>query len=107
MLTVDVLPPLLVATARDVGVGQLVDEGEGRPAGQYGVEVHLVEGRPLVGEGVAGHHLEVSGLLLGAFPAVRLEHRDHDVGAPRGPAPPLVEHGEGLAHAGRGTEVDP
>ena len=39
-----VLPPLLVAArARHVGVRQLVDEGDLGPAGEHGVEVHLLE----------------------------------------------------------------
>ena len=41
----DVLPPLLVAAARDVGVGELVDEGHLGTAGEDGVDVHLLEFR--------------------------------------------------------------
>ncbi len=41
----DVLPAFRVAAAGDVGVGQLVDEGEGGAAGQDGVDVHLLECR--------------------------------------------------------------
>ncbi len=40
----DVLVALGVAAAGGVGVGQLVDQADGRPAGQDGVEVHLAEG---------------------------------------------------------------
>ena len=40
-----VLVALLVAAARDVGVGELVDDGHRRLALQHGVEVHLLDGR--------------------------------------------------------------
>ena len=42
---VDVLPALLVAAAGHVGVGELVDERDRRPAGEDGVDVHLLERR--------------------------------------------------------------
>ena len=54
----------------------------------------------------AGHHLEIADLLGRALPAVRLDEPDDDVGAPLAPPVPLVEHGERLADARRGTEVD-
>ena len=41
----DVLPALLVARARDVRVGVLVDERDRRSAGEDGVDVHLLERR--------------------------------------------------------------
>ena len=40
---VDVLPALGVPRARDVGVRELVDEGDLGPAREDGVEVHLLE----------------------------------------------------------------
>ena len=45
---VDVLPALLVARARHVGVGELVDQRDGGVAGQHAVEVHLLEARATV-----------------------------------------------------------
>ena len=104
----DVLPALLVARAGDVGVGQLVDEDDLRAAGQDGVEVHLLEARcpgsSTVRRGTTSRSPSWAAVLR---PAVGLDVADHDVGAALGPPPALVEHGEGLAHARRGAEVDP
>ena len=44
----DVLVALGVAAAGHVGVGQLVDEGHLRLAGQHGVDVHLLDGDAVV-----------------------------------------------------------
>ena len=44
----DVLPALLVARARDVGVGELVDQGHGRMAGDDRVGVHLLDSNTAV-----------------------------------------------------------
>ena len=44
----DVLPALLVARARDVRVGELVDERDLGPAGDDRVDVHLLERRAAV-----------------------------------------------------------
>ena len=45
---VDVLPALLVPAAGDVGVRQLVDQGDRGSPGEHGVEVHLLERRAAV-----------------------------------------------------------
>ena len=50
--------------------------------------------------------LEVADLLRGVGPAVGLDEADDDVGAALVGAAALVEHREGLADAGRRTEVD-
>ena len=102
----DVLPALGVARARHVGVRQLVDQRHVRPPGEHGVEIHLLEGGPPVLDHVAGDHLDFADLLGGVRPAVRLDVADHDVGAALLAAAALVEHGERLAHARRGPEVD-
>ena len=83
-----------------VGVGQLVDQGHLGAPGQHGVDVHLLEALAPVLEGPAGEDLEVTDLGGGVGPAVGLDDGDHDVGAALVAAPALVEHGEGLAHAG-------
>ena len=98
---------LALRDARDVGVRQLVDEGDLGVAGQHGVDVHLLEGRAAVGEGLARHHLEAGDLLARVRPAVVLDEADDDVGAAFGAAVALAEHGEGLADPGGGPEVDP
>ena len=51
---VDVLPPLGVAGAGHVGVGQLVDQGQVGPAGEDRVDVHLLEDGVPVGDELAG-----------------------------------------------------
>jgi hypothetical protein len=102
----DVLPALLVAGAGGVGVGQLVDQAHLGPAPEDGVDVHLGQVRAPVVDPSAGHHLEVTQLGLGAGPVMGLDQADHHVGAPLTPPPALVEHGEGLAHPGGGTEQD-
>ena len=77
----DVLPALLVAAARDVGVGQLVDEHPLRTAGDDGVDVHLLERRAAVGDRLPRHHLEVADRLGGQRAVVRLDEADDDVAA--------------------------
>jgi len=54
----------------------------------------------------AGHDVKVGHLLGGAAPPVGLDQADHHVGAPVSPAPTLVQHGERLADAGGGAQVD-
>lgn len=103
----DVLPAFGVPAARHVGVGELVDQGDRRPAGQHGVEVEFVE------HGVAVRHppwrddLEAGQLLGGARPPVRVHDRHHHVGASADSPMGLPQHGERLSRAGGGTEVDP
>ena len=77
----DVLPALLVAATRDVGVSELVDEGHVGGALQDGVEIHLVKGLVAVVDRLAGDHLEVAQLLRGAGPVVGLDEPDDHVGA--------------------------
>ena len=89
----------------DVGVRQLVHEGNLRMAGEHCVEVHLLEGRSAVLLGAAGDDLEVPDLLGGARPSMGLHVPDDDVGAAVAAAPALVEHGEGLADTWGGAQV--
>ncbi len=70
---VDVLPALLVAGARHVGVRELVDEGDLRVAGQHGVQVHLLEVGAAVGHLRPRDDLQVADLLGGVRPAVGLD----------------------------------
>ena len=103
----DVLPALLVRDARRVGVGELVDQRDGGPSGEDGVEIHLLERRAAVLHLRAGHDREVAELGRGRGPAVRLDVADDHVGASGPAAPPLGQHGVRLPDAGRGTEVHP
>ena len=77
---VDVLPPLLVARAGDVGVGELVDEHALGLAGEDRVDVHLLEGDAAVVDLLARDHLERRRAAPCVFGApVRLEIADDDV----------------------------
>ena len=102
----DVLVALGVARARGIGVGQLVDQADGRPARQDGVDVHLAEGHAAVLDDAGRDDLEVADLLLGLGAAVGLDQADDDVDPLRLEPVPFAEHRVGLAHAGRRAQVD-
>jgi len=102
----DVLPPLLVAGARHVGVGQLVDEGDVGVARQHRVEVHLREALAPVDDLAPRDQGEAVELGRGVRPAVGLHERHHHIGAAVGSSVTLAQHGVGLAHPGCGPEVD-
>ena len=102
----DVLVALGVAAARGVGVGQLVDQADGRPAREDRVEVHLAEGHAPVLDLPGRDDLQVADLLGGLGAAVGLDEADRHVDALLLEPVPLAEHRVGLAHAGRGAEVD-
>ena len=76
-------------------------------AGQYGIDVHLFEGRAAVFEAGAGDDRQVGDLGRGAGPPVCLDVPDHHIGAPLAAPPALIEHGEGLPHPRGRPEVDP
>ena len=85
----DVLPALLVARARDIRVGELVDERDFGPPGQHRVDVHLFERCAAVGQRSPRHELEVAELgggLLAARASRRSQPRRRsrgcDAGAP-------------------------
>ncbi len=104
----DVLPTLLVATrARHVGVRQFVDQHHLGLAGNDGIDVHLLPIGVAVMDLLPRHHRKVSDLLDGVGALVRLDESDHHVSPALEAPPSLVEHGAGLAHAGRRAEVDP
>ena len=63
---VDVLPALVVARAGHIRVRELVDQRDLWLAGQDRVDVHLLEGRPPVRDGLAWRDLQVGDLLDGA-----------------------------------------
>ncbi len=103
----DVLPALGVAGAGDVGVRQLVDEGDLRVAGEDRVDVHLGERRVPVGEFTARDLLKAVQHHLGAGPVVVFHEGDHAVGAPLDPPVRLGQHRVRLADARCRAEVDP
>ena len=102
----DVEIALGMAAALGVGVGELVDQHQRRPALQDGVEIHLLERAALVLDLPARHDLEPGELRLGLGAAVRLDHADHDVDAVDLAAARGRQHLVGLADAGRGAEED-
>ena len=102
-----VLPALGVRPrARDVGVGELVDEGHLGLAGEDAGKVHLLEGGAPVLDHLAGDDGQVADLGGGHLPAVGLDEADHHVGAALITTPALVQHGPGLADTCDGAEVD-
>ena len=71
----DVLPTLLVAGARNVGVRELVDEHHVGTPGQHRLDVHLLELGAAVLDLAPRDDLEIAELLGGAGPPVRLDDR--------------------------------
>ena len=90
-----------------VGVGELVDQDQLGPAGQDGVDVHLLErrcrGARAVRRGTTSRPSSCSAV---CDATVGLDETDDHVGATLLTALALVEHGERLADARRRTEVD-
>jgi hypothetical protein len=103
----DVLPALGVPGAGRVGVRQLVDHHDLGAAGQHGLGVQLAERVIAVHVPPPGNALQPGRQLRGPRPAVVLYQADHHIGAPVGTPVRLAEHGERLADAGRGAQVDP
>ena len=75
----DVEIALGMAAAGRVGVGELVDQHDLRPAGDDGVEVHLLEPLALVFDAPARDDLEPFEQRLGLLAAVGLDDADDDV----------------------------
>ncbi len=102
----DVLPALGVAAARDVGVGEFVDDGDLGAPGDHRVHVHLGEPSTAVGTFGADDHLDALQLGLGVGAAVALDVADHQVLASAESAVRLVEHAVGLADSRSRAEED-
>ena len=103
----DVLPPLLVAAAGDVGVRELVDEHDLGHAREHRVDIHLVEDGFAVGHLLARDDLEVADRGFGDGSPVGLDEPHDHVGAALAAAAPLVEHRHCLADARGSAYVDP
>jgi hypothetical protein len=99
----DVLPPLGVAGAGGVGVRQLVNHRHRRAARQHRVEVELGD---VAGHAPGRHDLQAVEQRLGLWPVVGLDEPHDDVGTALGAPPGLIERGVGLAHPGRGPQVE-
>ncbi len=103
----DVLPALLARRAGDVRVGQLVDDGHGRVAGDQGVGVHLLDDDAAVVDPPPRQDLEPVEQDGRLDPAVGLDEADHEVRPAVDPAVGLLEHLVRLADTGGHPEVDP
>ena len=104
---VDVLPALLVAAARDVGMGVFVHHRGFGGAGQDGVEVHFLELRAPVGQAPGRDDFEARHEGPGVGASVVQGERDGDVLAALAEAVGFLQHLVGLAHSGRGPQEDP
>ena len=103
----DIQVALGMPAARRVGVGELVDQHDLRPARDDGVEVHLLEPLAAVLDAPARNDLEPFQQRFGFLAAVRLDDADHNVVAVLAPGARRLQHGVGLADAGRGADEDP
>ena len=100
----DVLPPLLVLRSGSVGVGEFVHQRDIRVPSDDGVQIHFGELDSAVGNNSPRDHLE-SGQKRGCRrPTVGLHDGDDDILALMPQAGTLLEHREGLAHPGGGSE---
>jgi hypothetical protein len=101
-----VLEALGVPAPRRVRVGQFVDQGDGGPARQHGVQVHLLHLDAAVRHPAPGDDLQLADLGLGVGAAVGLDESDHHVQALFPQQVGVAQHQVGLAHAGRRSDVD-
>jgi hypothetical protein len=97
----------LVARARHVGVGELVDQGDSRGSTQHRVHVHLRECGVAVLQFLGRHMLHAVQHDLGTRAVVVFHEGDHAVGAALDAAVRFGQHRVRLADAGRRAQVDP
>ena len=102
----DVLPALRMAAAGDVGVRQLIEQQQARPARQRLVEIELAEDLVDVDDRLARDELEARKQRLRLAPPVRLDETDDDVAALRLRRVRRCQHGVRLADARRRAEKD-
>ena len=103
----DVFPALLVARTGNVRVGELIDEHLAGPARQDRVDIHLFELAAAILDAPARHDLELADLFRRVGAAVGLDEADDHIGATAVAAARFVQHGERLADARCGAQVDP
>ena len=106
-MLLDVLPALRVRRAGCVGVGELVDERDVGMAGEDRVDVEFVEGHAAVLDRAARDDLEPStsdAVAARPWVSTMATTTSRPVAEK---APALLEHREGLADAGRGSEHHP
>ena len=100
----DVLVALGMAAARNIGVGQLVDEDQIRPPLERGIDIELVQDTIDIDHRLAGEDLKAFQQRLGLPAPVRLHHTNDDVHALLQLGAGSLEHLVGLADAGSGTD---
>ena len=85
---------------------QLVDQGDGGPAGEHRVQVHFLQHDAAVLDPPAGHLFQFADLGDGLRPAVGLHEADDHVDALPPQPVSFLEHVVGLAHARREAKID-
>ena len=103
----DIQVALGMPAAGRIGVRELVDQHDLRLARDDGVEIHLLEPLAPVLDAPARNDLEPVQQRFGFLAAVRLHDADDDVVAVLAPGAGRLQHGVGLADAGRGADEDP
>ena len=102
----DVEVALGVAAARDIGVGEFIDQGKLRAAREQSVEIHFLQLTAFVFEAMARNDLEAVNKRFGLCAAMGLDHAHDDIVAVLQSRARLLQHLIGLADARRRTEKD-
>src|SRR6185437_1321968 len=95
-----------VAAAGDVGVGDLVDDGDLRLALEDRLQVHLLDGDAAVLEGLAGDGGQTGDERRRLGAAMRLHEAEHHVDAAPLERVRLLQHAVGLPDPGREPDVE-
>ncbi len=74
---------------------------------EQAIQVHLLEGLTPVLGGQPGKFDQIPNLRISLGATVPLDPADHHIGATFFPAPPLIEHGVGLADSRSSAEIQP
>ena len=100
----DVLPALGMTAVRSVGVGELVDDDQLGLARQRRVEVEFLDRAAVILDLAPRQDFEPFDERARLGAAMRLDEPDDDIDAFVLQAPRVLQHGVGLADAGRGAE---
>ncbi len=102
----DVLVTLGVFAAGDVGVRQLIDDGDRGMAGDDGIHIHFLNDDLVIFNLSAGDDFEAFEKAGGFGAAVGFDEADHDVNPFAFKAVRFLEHAEGFSDAGAIAEID-
>ena len=100
-----VLVTLAVARPGRVGMRDLVDHGDGGPAQQRRVQIHLLDDHAAILDAAAGNDFQPLDQRRGLRAAVRLDEGDHHVDPPAPQVVRLLQHPVRLADPGGETDV--